>query len=356
MAPRNRSILIGVSLAVICTGVVWLTYRSMRAFGPMAAPQSAVSARDIIPSGPAKDGMPAITDPSFVSVPAADQILKEEGLGIDVATGGKRRFYPFQILVWHVAVNDMINGKPALITFCPLCQDGGVYDRSLNGVALEFGTAGKVWNSSTLLYDKTGGTLWTASGMMAVEGSLAGTRLAPMPSRVMSWNAWKRAYPDGLVLAREPGGERDYTLDPYGTYATDRNILFPIVRPDERVPVKSVVFGLMAGGESAAYRADDVTRMGELDDTVGGVPVALWPEANSGVAGFDRRVSGRTLTFFRSKDGSMLDHETGSAWNRDGVAIAGTLKKSRLTSIPLDRSFWYCWAGEHPETKLYKLP
>lgn len=368
MSSRNRFILTVLALCAAGATIAYWQDRVWRSTGPARTPaapfsigvvngtKTLVPPTELIATGPAADAMPAIDQPDFASVAAADQYLKDDGLGIDVATGGKRRFYPFQILVWHLAVNDSINGKPVLVAFCPLCQDGGVYDRTANGTVLRFGTAGQAWNSTSLLYDKGTNTRWTAASALAINGPLAGVRLAPLPSRVMPWSAWKAAYPDGLVLARVAGSERDYTRDPYGSYSVDHNVLFPLNRPDSRRGVKEIVLGLSAGGTDRAYPVADLAQAGTIDETLGTTPVTVWSTTGKSAVAFDRRTGGKTLTFFRSKDGSLVDHETGSSWNADGAAVSGQLRGSKLAPLPLERAFWFCWAGLHPGTSLYTLP
>src|SRR3989344_2373752 len=69
---------------------------------------------EIVSGGPPKDGIPPIDDPKFVSVGEADEFLNDEEPGISLTLDGVKRFYPFQIMVWHEIVNDTINGKRVL--------------------------------------------------------------------------------------------------------------------------------------------------------------------------------------------------------------------------------------------------
>jgi hypothetical protein len=45
----------------------------------------------------------------------------------------KAKVYPLKILEFHEIVNDEIDGKPILVTYCPLCASGVVYDRRIEG-------------------------------------------------------------------------------------------------------------------------------------------------------------------------------------------------------------------------------
>lgn len=102
-------------------------------------------------------------------------------------------------------------------------------------------------------------------------------------------------------------------------------------------PVVTVVIG----GEQRAYPLQVLTWHEVVNDTVGGVPIAVTysPLCNS-VAVYDRRVDGQTLVFgatgrLRYANLVMYDRETESWWQQfTGEAIVGTLMGKRLKPIP----------------------
>jgi hypothetical protein len=69
----------------------------------------------VLGGGPPKDGIPALTDPAFVSVDEAGLAPEQTGILLDLE--GERRFYPFNILVWHEIVNDTIGSTDVAVTF-----------------------------------------------------------------------------------------------------------------------------------------------------------------------------------------------------------------------------------------------
>ncbi len=73
--------------------------------------------------------------------------LKPEEPVVLVESGGQARLYPLQILIWHEIVNDTVGGVPVAVTFCPLCNASIVFDRTLDGQVLDFGTTGKLRNT-----------------------------------------------------------------------------------------------------------------------------------------------------------------------------------------------------------------
>ena len=63
---------------------------------------------DIQGGGVRKDGIPSIDNPKFITVENADKWIDDDEFGAAIIHNGVKRFYPFQILVWHEIVNDDI--------------------------------------------------------------------------------------------------------------------------------------------------------------------------------------------------------------------------------------------------------
>lgn len=295
--------------------------------------------------------IPPLMDPAFETVASADQYLTDDGFGIGVAVEGRHRFYPVQILVWHEVVNDTFRGKPLLITFCPLCRSGAVYERSADGVETTFGAAEEVWNSNILLYDKKTDSLWSQLDGIARRGTDLGKRLSPYPSLWMTWGAWKRAYSSGQVLSRNTGFTRDYTFDPYGEYRTNQQVWFLTAKKDDRLATKERVYGVTVGEAAVAYSEKNFAGNMIIHDTIGGRPVVVWKDAETrAVSAFTRDMTARVLTF-ASRKSVFVDSETGSVWTADGISVSGALKGSHLERLPIVSSFWFCWFAAHPETE-----
>ncbi len=245
----RNSVLFLSLLALIVGGIFWYQYRYYRT--PVAIPTSEF--RQIVLGTAHKDDIPSIDEPAYESVASADVYLNDVGKGLAVEVGSRARFYPFQILVWHEVVNDTLNGRDLLVTFDPLTYASAVYDRGDM-----FGVSGKLWNSNTLLYDRTTESLWSQLRGEAIEGTLAGTRLTRYSSEVMAWATYKIEYPYGQVLSRETGADRDYTQDPYDGYYESAAIWFPLDREDPRLAPKSFVFGVERQGAAVAFPVDSL--------------------------------------------------------------------------------------------------
>lgn len=308
--------------------------------------------------GPPKDGIPAIDAPRFAGSDTWDDLGYDgDNLVIGVEVNGTRRAYPFQVLVWHEIVNDVIAGKPLLVTYCPLCGTGIVFERELAGEAVEFGVSGQLYNSDLLMYDRKTDSLWSQVTGTAVVGDLAGTALPFYPSEIMTWDDWQQTYPDSEVLTTDTGFSRDYNTDPYGGYYTDGNLMFPVAGLDARLPVKERVTGVEVDGPVyGTYPDSAVIEHGPVNDLVGETPllVVADPQTGNTVRVFDRRAGDLTLAFQLSDNGeSLVDDVTGSEWSFTGEAIAGELAGTELTEFVPVKGFWFAWFAFHQETELW---
>ncbi len=269
---------------------------------------------EILSGGPPMDGIPSIDRPVYVSVEEADAWIEDNELVLALIHGDVVRVYPLQILVWHEIVNDTIGGDPILVTYCPLCGSGIAYERRIEGVEVEFGTSGKLYNSNLVMYDRRTETYWSQIDGLAIVGELTGMELVPISIDTVVWRDWKVAYPKSEVLSQETGFSRPYGRDPYGSYYEDSFIWFPVAGRDDRIHPKTVIFGVEVDGVYAAYRESDLIELGSIEDVVNGIPIRIVRDP-AGVV-------------------TITDLSTGEA-------------------IVKERDFWFAWYAFHPETLLY---
>jgi hypothetical protein len=119
------------------------------------------------------------------------------------------------------------------------------------------------------------------------------------------------------------------------------------------------VLSLTVGGETRAYPLQVMTWHEIVNDTVGGVPVAVTycPLCNSGVA-FERRVDGRVLSFGTSgmlyaDNLVMYDRQTESLWPQlSGQASIGVLTGQQLVAIPMGVVAWSDFRDANPAARV----
>ena len=212
-----------------------------------AKPTEDFDIKKIVSGGPGKDGIPTINSPIFSplsEVQTNNPNLKDDQLGIVVSHGEETRFYPYNILVWHEIVNDVIADTPIAVTFCPLCGSAIVYERNFDGNTIQFGVSGLLYESNLLMYDTKTESLWSQIEGRSVVGDLADTELVRFPMQVMSFEKAKQKYPDMEVLSEQTGYTRQYNIYPYGEYDTNDDLYFNVTYTGKEynIALKEIVY------------------------------------------------------------------------------------------------------------------
>jgi hypothetical protein len=140
-----------------------------------ASTKQSVSLDDLHQGCPARDCIPSIDNPKFVSVAGATHV-GDDDIVIAIAFGDEFRAYPAQILDQHEIVNDTIAGVPIAITWCPLCGSAVGVRRDVGGTITEFGVSGLLYNSDLVFYDRNTETLWDQVIAEGIVGPLTGDR------------------------------------------------------------------------------------------------------------------------------------------------------------------------------------
>ena len=308
-----------------------------------------------------RDSIKPIYEPKYEDVEGGDW-LSDEDLVIGYSSPSGAYAYPVRILNFHEIVNDVVDGLPVLVTYCPLCASGVVYGRRVDGRILLFGNTHALHQSDTVMYDHQTGSYWYQVLGEAIVGPLTGQRLKLLPSVTITWAQWKEQHPKSRVLSRDQGllstvdGD-PYADDPFAGYDQSINrgqfetpvspkVVDDRLRPGDRALVVEV------GGTSKAYALLSASDW-LVSDLVGGKSVLVIGTAKGpAAAAYYSSVDGRPLTFRLGED-SIEDLETGSVWDFSGLALSGPLKGTRLAPVPSRTGFWFSLAGALPGIELY---
>lgn len=327
-----------------------------------------VEPNELMSGGPGKDGIPAIDNPKFVTVDEADAMLVDDEPVIVVTVGDDARAYPVQILLWHEIVNDVVGGSPLAVTYCPLCNSAIAFERELDGTVYDFGVSGLLRNSDLVMYDRQTESWWQQFTGEAIVGALTGAVLEFVPASTISFEDFRETHPEGLVLSRDTGYDRDYGRNPYAGYdSTSRPFLFD-GDTDGRLPPAERVVAVEINGENVAYPFSALEQERVIEDSVGGTNIVVFFTAGTksaldesaitlsrdvGASGvFFPEVDGRALTFERDDD-RIVDRETGSKWSILGQATGGPLEGATLTPVVHGDHFWFAWAAFKPDTRIW---
>ena len=311
----------------------------------------------IVSGGSPQDGIPSIDNPKFQSVQEADKILKDSEFVLGLNINGDMRAYPLQILVWHEIVNDVVDGKPVAITYCPLCFTNQVFNRTLiDGNIVEFGTSGKLYNNNLVMYDRANNSLWNQALGEGIVGDYSGIKLEKIPFDIAYWKEWKKLYPESKVLSRDTGSVRPYGADPYGNYYSNDLIFFPLTNNDKRLGLKEIVIGIQNENKFKAYKLQDIETKKIINDDIGDKKIALVSLQPFMIRVFDRFLDNEkkvTDLFYNKENNTLIDIVTGSELNFDGKFINGPLQDKQLKRLSMDQGFWFTWAAFHPETEIF---
>ena len=189
--------------------------------------------------GPAKDGIPAVDDPSFV--PIADFGNPDDVQALLVVGDTEVKAYPYNILVWHEIVNDTIDGTPIAVTFCPLCGSAVVFERMLpGGQVTTFGVSGGLLESNMIMFDRATETLWQQSTGRALAGEHYPHELELHPFQLLTVGNIKDLYPGAVIQSDDTGFERDYSRNPYSGYDQSDGFYFSPSEIDARYLPKEI--------------------------------------------------------------------------------------------------------------------
>ncbi len=332
-----------------------------------AFPDPLIDPAELLSGGPPPDGIPSIDHPEFEQADRVDWLEENEAV-LSLTVGGETRAYPLRVMTWHEIVNDVVGGTPVAVTYCPLCNSGVAFERTVAGEGkLNFGTSGLLYADNLVMYDRQTQSLWPQLTGQASVGVLTGTQLVAIPMGTVAWSDFLAEHPSAQVLSQDTGFDRPYGSNPYAGYDDPNGgLLFGL--PDDldaRLPVKERVVGLADGTDSVAVVRSSLVGADPLEVTVGDRTLILWHRpgqasaldadtvaggADVGTVGvFVPVVDGEQLHF--EADGSgFRDRETGSSWNILGRATAGPLRGTQLKEYRHLDTFWFAWASFHVDT------
>ena len=273
--------------------------------------------------GATRDTITPIDDPRFKPAQEVRNLGSLEPV-LSLSIDGDARAYPLRLLLWHEIVNDVVGGVPVLVSYCPLCNSGVVFDRRLGKRVLRFGNTGRLRHFDMVMYDHETESWWQQFLGEALIGALTGARLTVLPSRLESLERFRARAPDGLLLVPSNPQLHPYGATPY------------VGMDDARVSPKRYPYALPPGVRPLAR----VVVVGERAWTLD-----LLRE--------ERRIveDGLVITW---EPGQNSIHDTSFiAAGRDvGNVTVQRRQPGGLGDVPYDVSFAFAFAAFRPEGRL----
>ncbi len=273
----------------------------------------AVARDSIVAGGPARDAIRAVDSPTFAPLQAATWVRGDTPV-IGVVVGDDARAYPVHIMEYHQVVNDVIGGKPVVVTYDPLTDTALAYHAHRAAAPMRFGVSGLLYNSNFLLYDHSTESLWSQFLGRALTGKAMGEQLESIRVRVASMARWVEAQPGTKVLERPAVYEIDYRYSVYTAYWTSEEVPFPVLASDSRFHPKEVVLGVASGDQSRAYLGSILTRAG----------------------------------------GRIVDDFAGSKLRIEYDGETGTFNFEAPDALRVVSAYWFAWKAFHPATSVWQ--
>ncbi|MDX1648827.1 MAG: DUF3179 domain-containing (seleno)protein, partial [Myxococcota bacterium] len=182
---------------------------------------------------------------------------------------------------------------------------------------------------------------------------------------------WRARHPDTTVLSLETGFARDYRPgQPYAGYYASDAALFPVASHREDLPAKTRVYGLVRGGEAAAFPVEAVAAARVWNAAVGGEPVVLLSPGTVLTLQQDHPDLGRLRwraggavrayaaggrRFQEAEEEGLVRDEAGRPWRVTEAALVGP-EGDRAPRLPGTLAYWFAWQAFHPGTALPAEP
>ena len=327
-----------------------------------------------------KGSFPTLDTPKFVGRYDGLEMFFPKEPVIALEINGDAKAYPLNILTMHEIANDEIGGEKVLVTYCPLCNSGIVYERMvmINGepIEMEFEASGMLRNSDMVMLDRTTETLWQQLTGEGIVGTHNNVMLKTIPSYIISVEAFFMRYPFGEIMSKETGFTKSverYGKNPYKGYDSRKTPIekfFASNKVDQRLPPMERVIDIENNGNYKIYTFSDVAKNGVINDVFKEESIVIFYKKGTisildkteikkskkigSVTVFKALLDGEILTF-RKENKLIKDNQSNSTWDITGYCIDGKLKSKQLNIKIHSNHFAFAWLAFHPESEIYNL-
>lgn len=298
--------------------------------------QHTVPWKEIRSGGPRKDGIPSIDQPRFEQLRDGNASGWAAGIGltepvISLVIGGDARAYPLRVLIWHEIANDIVGGTPVAVTYCPLCNASVAFERTVDSRVLDFGTTGKLRNSDLVMYDRQTESWWQQFEGAAIVGVMLGKHLRVVPSRLESFDRFRRRFPQGQVLVPNDPASRNYGANPYVGYDTigQMPFLYDGSLPVGIDPMERVIAVETRPGYHEAWSLPLLRERGTIE-------------------------SGNIILRWESGQTSALDDASVAGGRDIGNVVVQRRQEEKQSDIPYDVPFAFAFHAFRPNSPIHK--
>ncbi len=288
----------------------------------------------------------------YSTVEAKGYVRPEESV-IVIENNGEALAYPdHHIKRPHLASRpEGLGGEDVLMTYCAMSHLGLAYQPSIDGEDLDLEVIAQHGNNLIMKDVTTGEPIQQVYGTRERDGR-HGPSMRPWPTFRMSFRGFEKAFPDGQVFLNKPVSFAlnpllnlfDNVIEAIFLWALTPHhhseaLMFETLDvEDDRLPRKTLVWGVSAGNESVAYTEDFVRENGNLiNSTVGGRAIVVaYDDAHESLG-----------VFYNDSSAPV------SAIDFRGNTDRGPLKRVETVQAG---AYWCVWANFFPQTDLNRMP
>ena len=279
----------------------------------------------------------------LVMASASENQVDSNRLVIGVTVNGESKAYPIRFMGYHHHVQDVVGGKPILVTYCTVCRTGRVYEPIINGKQEIFRLVG-MDHFNAMLEDATTKSWWQQATGIAVAGKLKGQQLPEVLSTQTSLAKWVLLHPDSKIMQADSTFIASYdTTLKYESGKSKRKLTGT---DSLSWKDKSWVIGVKCEDDRKAYDWNQLKQERIINDKMGNTAVAivLAPDDKSFFA-FALPTPGVELSL--ANDTLLLNNKH---FRIDGKGIDTSYSLKQLKAY---QEFWHSWRTFNPTTKKY---
>ncbi len=272
---------------------------------------------------------------------ASNNKVDSNRLVIGVVNNGEAMAYPIRFLGYHHQVQDIVGGKPLLITYCTVCRTGRVYEPLVNGKPEQFRLVG-MDHFNAMLEDVTTKSWWRQATGEAITGKLKGQKLPEFFSTQTSLTKWLELNPTSLVMQEDPSFKDEY--DTTGKFESGKSTSKLTGTDSLSWKDKSWVIGVKVGKEKKAYDWNQLMAERIINDKLDGKNiVVVLAQDNKSFFAFENPEATNNFTIHNDTliQGNLQ-------YTINGKAIGNN---AALKPLPAYQEFWHSWRTFNADTK-----
>ncbi len=266
-------------------------------------------------------------------------MVSDDGTVIGVVVNGACRAYPEPMLMPQHVITDEVGGEPLVVSWCPLCHSGMVFDGVLHERPIDPRVVGG-GNNNVLIYDVASMNMFQQITGEILEGPDKGRHLQAVPSMITTWREWRTEHSETTVWWCPSGSlfesvARTLTLWAPTTILAKKKPFYTMDRPfDDRLECTEMVSGVEIEARPKAYPSSLLARQPVANDVLQGLPLAIFSKDDGLIVRFfDRRIGESRLRFEKAAPADEArgivarDLESGTGWSLEGSLSMGRIRE-----------------------------